>query len=260
MTGFSTPAILLRRISYGDVDLIVTFFTLASGKVTVMAKAAKKSTKRFAGILEPFSVMDIVCGTGQSKGMPILKEAALREPFPAIRTDMVKTGYASYWTETTGSWMEDRQPQPDAYHLLRFSLDALDRGISPGEDLSILFQMRFLSLAGLGPNLKGCCICKSSVEGSGRPNMGFDLSRGGLVCGRCMADGANHRLMLAAGTVKQLRWIQAKDLDAALRVRFERRSRQEALRFLETFVPYHLGRAPKSLRVLQQVRGEGWVA
>ncbi|MBS3810049.1 MAG: recombination protein O N-terminal domain-containing protein, partial [Desulfobacterales bacterium] len=61
MSGFSTPAILLRRIEYGDYDLIATFLTRAKGKISVIAKNAKKSRKRFSGLLEPFTALDLVC-------------------------------------------------------------------------------------------------------------------------------------------------------------------------------------------------------
>ncbi|MBU4287277.1 MAG: recombination protein O N-terminal domain-containing protein, partial [Proteobacteria bacterium] len=56
MSSFSTPAIVLRRIDFGDYDLIINFFTLNKGKISVIAKSAKKSVKRFSGVLEPFSV------------------------------------------------------------------------------------------------------------------------------------------------------------------------------------------------------------
>ncbi|MGD9260057.1 MAG: recombination protein O N-terminal domain-containing protein, partial [Desulfobacterales bacterium] len=75
MPAFSTPAVLLRRLDYGDFDLITTFFTLEKGKVTLIAKSAKKSTKRFSGILELFSVLEIVGSTGKGKGLPVLQEA-----------------------------------------------------------------------------------------------------------------------------------------------------------------------------------------
>ena len=54
MTSLSTPAILLRRIEFGDYDLIVTLFTLAQGKTSAIAKSAKKSVKRFPGCWSPF--------------------------------------------------------------------------------------------------------------------------------------------------------------------------------------------------------------
>ena len=55
----STVGIVLRRREYGDFDLIVTFLTQDHGKITLIAKSAKKSAKRFPGILEPFSQLQI---------------------------------------------------------------------------------------------------------------------------------------------------------------------------------------------------------
>ena len=59
MPVLKTSAILLRRVDYGDADLILTMFSEDRGKVSVIAKHAKKSRRRFAGILELFSVLDI---------------------------------------------------------------------------------------------------------------------------------------------------------------------------------------------------------
>ncbi|MDH3827134.1 MAG: recombination protein O N-terminal domain-containing protein, partial [Desulfobacterales bacterium] len=64
MPVFSTPAILLRRLDYGDFDLILTFLSLHRGKISLIAKSAKKSKKRFAGILELFSLMETVASLG----------------------------------------------------------------------------------------------------------------------------------------------------------------------------------------------------
>lgn len=131
MPVFSTPAILLRRMDYGDFDVIITFFTLHSGKLSLIAKSAKKSTKRFAGILELFSVLEVVAGTGRGKGMAVLQEAVLKQPFSAIRADFKKTAYASYWAELIYNWIEENFKQVSLYYLLEHVLTELDYGRTP---------------------------------------------------------------------------------------------------------------------------------
>ena len=42
MPGFTTDAILLRKIEYGDHDFIISFLTESKGKISVIAKNAKK--------------------------------------------------------------------------------------------------------------------------------------------------------------------------------------------------------------------------
>ncbi len=248
----AASSILLRRLAYGDYDLILTLLTDRFGKLSLIAKYAKKSTKRFAGILEPFAVLNIVFSRSRKKGMAVLQEASLARPFSRIRTDIMATAYASYWVELVDTWLEEGHRQRQLYRLLEFSLDRLDEGKTPVALLSILFQIRFLHLAGLSPELERCSKCHCKLHQQGRSRLMVDHAAGGVVCSSC---GRINGLHLALGTVKQLQWLNQEALDKALRIRFSPPSLEEATLFLEDFVPYHLGRSPKSLKVLRQLRG-----
>ncbi len=243
---------MLRRIDFGDYDLIITFFTRDKGKVSVIAKSAKKSIKRFSGILERFSVLRIVCTSGRGKGLPVLQEAAMIKPFEHIRTDIKKTAYASYWAEIVDEWMEKNASNVQMYHLLEYVLSGLDAGTASLEALSILFQMRFMALSGLSPNLTCCCICHTQTEEIKSDTLVFDLRKGRVACEAC-ASGSGH-IHLSKGTVKQLQWIGNGDLNKALRIRFAIQALKESLSFLESFVPYHIGRELRSLKFLRQIR------
>ncbi|MBC8391130.1 MAG: DNA repair protein RecO [Deltaproteobacteria bacterium] len=256
MSSFSSSAILLRRIDHGDYDLILSIFTLNKGKVSIIAKSAKKSVKRFSGILELFSVLDIVCSTGRGRGLPILQEATLKVPFSKIRADIRKTAYASYWVELISAWMEEGEKNHQLYHLLQYVLEELDSGQRSEEALSVLFQMRLLAMAGLGPNLKECCICRIELEKIKVSRVNTDLVKGGLICDSCVTGGFG-RICLSKGTIKQLSWLESGDLNKAARIRFNPQALKESLEFLETFVPYHLGSEPRSLKFLRQIRRQG---
>ena len=253
MASSSTTAILLRRIEYGDNDLIVTLFSLDQGKISAIAKSAKKSVRRFAGVLEPFSILDVVLTRGRGKGMHVLQEASLEEPHFRIREDIIKTAYASYWMETIYQWMADGQPQEEIYHLTTHVLAQLNRGDTPVEVLSMLFQMRFLSIAGFKPNFDHCHVCKRCLDQIHCASVVPVPSRGGIACPACGGSG-NDLLEISKGTLKQLMWIDTGDLERAGRVRFSPNTIREGLSFLERFVPYHIGKTPKSLAVLRKIR------
>lgn len=254
MSQLTASAILLRRIEYGDYDLILTLFSREKGKIAVIAKAAKKSTKRFGGILELFSVLQIVASSGRSKKLPVLLEATLNKPFFNIRADINKTAYASYWAELVLALLEQGAPQPLLFELLVDLLERLDRSDSPEAVLSILFQMRFLLLTGYRPALEQCANCHTAVEQLRDSPLHFQLERGGLLCRKCDTPSADS-LTLSLGTIKQLLWLEKGPLATAARIRFSPRAVQEGLRFLETFLPYHLGKEPRSLKFLRQLRG-----
>ena len=245
---------MLRRREYGDFDLIVRLLTSDKGKRTLIAKYAKKSTKRFPpGILEPFNHLQISYREGRRKGMAILEEAALDHSLGNIRSDYVKTAYASYWAECITAWMEDDRDRPDIYTLLSFVLEALAEDAIPTEILSIVFQMRFIGHEGFQPVLDSCTNCQCDIEHMAQHHFCVDLSKGGVVCQACPSDPTK-RIHLTKGTMKQLMWIADGDLEKAKRSRFTAQAMAEATAFLEAFVPYHLGRKLKSLTYLHQIR------
>lgn len=253
MTAFSTTAILLRRLDYGDFDVIITFFSLERGKLSLIAKSAKKSTKRFAGVLELFSELQILVGSGRGKGLPVLQEAVLKQPFSAIRSDYKKTAYASYWSELIYNWIEERFKQVALYYLFEHVLYELDAGETAPAVLNILFQMRFLALSGHRPNFSQCSMCGVALEDIKRDTIAVNLQRGGILCGNCSTN-PSPRVSLAKGTIKQLLWVESGKLAKTTRIKFIEPALEESTKFLEEFVCYHLGKEPRSLKFLRQIR------
>jgi DNA repair protein RecO (recombination protein O) len=252
MPQFSTSAILLRRTDYGDYDLILSVFSLDRGRMSLIAKSAKKSNRRFPGVLELFSEMDLVGSSG--RGLPVLQEAVLKQPFASIRSAPLRVAYASYWAELVHDWMEEGAEHAGLYELLRYVLGELDRGAVPEAVLSIVFQVRFLRLSGHDPNLECCVHCRREVDRIPPGRLGVDVARGGIACPSCLP-GFTEAGHLSKGTAKQLLWVADGELGRTARMKFGADATAEALRFLERFVPHHLGREPRSLRVLRQLRG-----
>ncbi|MFW6334509.1 MAG: DNA repair protein RecO [Desulfosalsimonas sp.] len=258
MSGFSTPAILLRRIDHGDFDLIATFLTLEKGKISAVAKNAKKSRKRFSGLLELFSCLEIVCSKGRRGGLAVLREASMNLPFAGIRADVYKTLYAGYWAELINGWMEEWKPQPGIYHLLHGSLNDLDTGSVSPAVASIVFQIRFLILAGYAPKIDSCTVCGAGLDEIPSGSVIFDLEKGGIVCNGCAAGGDRRKpIRISKGAVRQLCWMRQADAARLSRLRFTETAVREASEAMERFVPYHLGRMPRSLRVIWQLRRRG---
>jgi DNA repair protein RecO (recombination protein O) len=84
----------------------------------------------------------------------------------------------------------------------------------------------------------------------------LDLAKGGVVCGKCRP-GSQGRLSISKGTIKRLLWVEDGGMIKAARIRFTADSLKEGVEFLEAFVPYHLGKQPRSLKFLRQIRMEG---
>lgn len=258
MPGFTTDAILLRKIEYGDHDFIISFLTQSCGKISVIAKNAKMSIKRFSGALDLFSVNHIQCTFPKKRkdSLTILTQADLEDGFPNIRYDVFKTAYASFFVELIHFWLEEDKVEPRLYDLLLFSLDALNHGAIEKEVISLLFQIRFMSISGFSPNIEKCDICKTSVDHIEKKNVRFDFKEGRIICQNCVKSQSKYGMTISKGTLKQLFWINTTDISRADRIRFSDFAIKEGEMLLEAFIPFHMGREFKSLQFLRRLRKE----
>jgi DNA repair protein RecO (recombination protein O) len=274
-TGYSTNAILLRKIEYGDHDYIISFLTQSRGRVSVIAKNAKKSIRRFTGALDLFSLNHIHCVFPKKKkdALTILSQNELEDGFGNIRYDIYKTAYASFWVEVIYSYLEEEKAEPEFYDLLLFALNTLNNGSISKEVIHLLFQIRFMALSGFEPDIESCGICHTFIDVIQGNKIVFDLKNGQILCMGCakkkssyhinLSDGLNpkakiknQQLIVSKGTLKQLFWINNSDINRVDRIRFSNSALKEGQHLLESFIPFHLGREFKSLSFLNRLRQE----
>ncbi len=249
----TVPAILLRKTEYGESDLILTLLSPDHGRLSVIAKAAKKSRRRFGGVLEVFTELEAVVERG--RGLPRLREASLKNPFTRIREHPLRTGYAGLWAELAHDGAAEDLPQGDLYDLLRFALGELDRGELAAELLHLAYLMRLLTLMGHAPCLECCVRCRMPAENLSVRDLRVDLERGGVCCPRCMeGKGGEDVEALSRGSAKQLLWVGRADAARLSRLKPTPQGLAEGRDFLERFLVVHFGRIPRSLEVLRQLR------
>lgn len=258
MSGFSTDAIVLRKIEYGDHDFIISFLSQSRGKISVIAKNAKQSVKRFSGALDLFSLHSIQCVFPKKKkdALTILSRADLENGFANIRCDIFKTTYASFWSELIHFWLEEGKMVDDVYELLKFSLEALDTGTMEKEVLNLLFGIRFISMSGFSPNIERCDQCRTPIDQIQQKYIRFDFKEGRIKCKNCEASKSNYGMTVSKGTLKQLFWINNNDFKRADRIKFSQVAIKEGQMLLEAFIPFHLGRDFNSLKFLNRLRQE----
>ena len=253
--SLATPSIILRRMDFSEYDYIIDFLTRDHGKVSAIAKNAKKSKKRFAGVLEPFSCLEAYFGVSKRGNLLLLKEAVLTHPFAGLRNDAEKVAYASYWSEMINRWVVSGGFQKDLFPLFFHTLTMLDTDAAYRETVSLLFQTRFMNLAGMSPELTGCRICRRSLDDMAESQVLFDITMGGLVCGACIPSTQVARsVYISKGAIKQLLWLKEGNLQKAGRIQLTAAAKREGTVAMELFVPFHLSAEIKSLKVLRCLR------
>ena len=116
-----TDAVVIHRVDFKESDLIVTLYTADLGKVTGIAKGAKRSKRRFVNNLQPFSYIRIVFSEGRG-GLIRLDEADMILPLFRISEDISKILYGSYFLEMVKEMTGEKEANPQLFDLLVRSL------------------------------------------------------------------------------------------------------------------------------------------
>ena len=193
-------ALLLRRTDFGEADLILLVLTDKLGKLSVMARAARKSHKRFVGCMEPFHGLTLNVVEPTQGELYRLQEAKLRK----TRLGLVQNLAAMTVAGRALSWVRRSLPlhtsEPDVFASTEKLLDQLDEHppetTSAGE--ALLGEFGLLLLYHLGWALElSRCVCCGRVCPEGIPST-LDPRRGGLVCRNC--GGGRYRLSASLRT------------------------------------------------------------
>jgi DNA repair protein RecO (recombination protein O) len=122
----SSAAILLRKRKFSDTSLIVSWCTESLGCIHTIAKGARRAKTPFAGKLDLFYEADIAIAPSRKSTLHTLTEVALRNPFPGIRKNYVRTQTAAYFVELIEICTERDHHEPELFELLRRAFGYLD--------------------------------------------------------------------------------------------------------------------------------------
>jgi len=183
-----TQAICLRSRDHRESSKLLTFFSLEEGRLTGVARGARRPRSKFGAALEPLSISNIIWYWHQERTVYTISDAELVRSFPGIAAEPARFLAAEQVGEFVLRTVHQHDPNPQLYRLLATYLEALDRADAGFEVLVASFLLKAASFLGFRPELRRCLGCRR-VPGSDRP-VTFDMDQGGVYCGECREPGA----------------------------------------------------------------------
>lgn len=169
--------IVIKTLDYGETHKIITIFSKKHGKISALARGAKKTRSRMAAVTQPF-----ICGEFfiyPSKGLSTMQQGEVMDSLRAIREDIMKTAYAAYVTELTDKLLDKNDADVFIYDQLFQTLS----WIAEKEDSSIpimMYELKLYRKGGFAPTLDCCVQC-----GKKQFPYHFSVSEGGFLCESC---------------------------------------------------------------------------
>lgn len=246
-----TPAFVLHFLNYGEADRIVTLFTRDFGKIKGIAKGARRSRKRFANAIEPFSHVTLLFSRRDEASLAVIEGCDVINHYPAIRADLGRTMTASYLIELADRFTAEGKRSAGTFRLLEGFLGLLEGG-NGLQETARFFELRLLRLSGYEPVLERCVLCGTPLDEI--DGASFDAARGGIRCSRC-GRGDQGCIPVSTGTVKTLLMGKEIETDRIGRLILSENALRESSQLFRHFIRYILGREPRSLRVLDEING-----
>lgn len=170
--------IVLHLRDFQDSHRIVEFLTLEEGKLSLIARGARASRKRFTGILDRFNHLSAVVSPGRElwtvhEVSPVRLRLNLRRNLDAIN----RAHQMIEWCRMLSS---EQDAAPNRFRFLNHALNLLDEGkLARAAGV----YPRLLSDAGIMPTLGNCVHCRRSQENGFKGSL---VSGKGFVCESCM--------------------------------------------------------------------------
>ncbi|HEX5221204.1 MAG TPA: DNA repair protein RecO [Verrucomicrobiae bacterium] len=205
-TSESATGIILRTRPFTETSLIVNWLTAEQGRISTVARGARRPKSPFTGKLDLFYLADLSFARSQRSELHTLREINLRETHHSLREELGYLQQAAYCAALVEQATEPDTPLPDIFELMRSLLTHLPRQ-APLPQTTFVFELKLLDALGLSPDLADA-----------------RLTPGARQIARLLLNGdwpASSRLKLSDAQVAELR------------------------RFLHGFLIFHLGKIPK---------------
>jgi len=248
MKAITTRAVILKTRDLGEADRLVAFFSQSEGRLTGLAKGARKSRRRFVNSLEPCSLVQMTLRV--RKSLVWIEASKLIEPYAALRMDLERWFLAALVCEIFLEMTPEGEPQEKWFDLLEVTLKHLSSDREP-LNVILLFILRFLDAGGYLPALDECHVCKAPLQSS--RFWCWHTRKGSLSCGKHPLQGGRQVLKLDLGSLVLIDLSRKTPLDRVWRHRFAQDKRSLLFQGLADMISAHTGKDLNCFKMVQKL-------
>lgn len=247
MSIFKTRAVVLKSQDYKENDKIVWLFSEKLGKISCIARGAKKKRSKFTSFTQQFCYGEYILYRGKS--LYTINELELLDSFQTFLNDLESITYASYLCELIIIALPEQESNRALFEDFMKSFYLLKSGAIDFQLIARAFELKLLKHTGYGINFDRCCICNNRINSSNR----FSLQYYGGVCGNC--HDANS-LIISNGAFNLLRFLNKTGIENIHKVTLSTEIKKEIYSLLNALICQSYSRRPKSLDIFNYLKEE----
>lgn len=173
--------ILIKQSDYSDSSLILKFFAMEHGLISVLAKGIRRKTEKQQ--LNNLCEYELGLYEPREGGLWLLYEQDLLRDYSAFPSSATWAA-AQSGLELVCQIISSPEEQHVYYQLCLSYLGYLQNVQSNAVLIFWRFFLRVIKQSGIGSPLDECCACHHT----GVDYLAYDLYQGGLLCANCYAE------------------------------------------------------------------------
>tara|TARA_B100000886_G_scaffold203767_1_gene140720 strand:- start:286 stop:1008 length:723 start_codon:yes stop_codon:yes gene_type:complete len=236
---YSTNAIVLKAIKYGETSLIINIYSELSGLQTVIVKGVRihKKKKLFTmGMFLNLNILKVNFSKKKQTSIGVLKSAKVIYALSFQGSDIFKSSISAFSAELLNNSIKEEEKNDALYNFLEQSIKWLD-AIEKPANFTIGFMIALTKFLGIYPDT-------SDIDKNY-----FDLVNG------VFTDNNNSKECYTGRNVLVLKKFLGMKFDVVESVQINRTERMELLKLIVRYYQTHIQGfiPPKSLNILHEV-------
>ncbi|GAB6169650.1 DNA repair protein RecO [Clostridium carnis] len=240
-----TNAVVIKTKEFKENDKLVWLYTEDLGKVTAIARGARKSKSKHFSLTLPLCYGEYVLFKGKS--LFNIQEGRLNNSFQGLLSNLDKLTYSSYLCELIDICMEDGEVNKEIFKEFLTCMYLLNTDALDYELLIRSFELKLLKATGYGLNLDACTSCRKKIGVSNY----ISLSHFGGVCEECSRE---HGLYISKPAYNALRFLNNTPMDKIYRLHVNSDVKKDIGKVTTFIISSNYSKKPKSLEMLNYIK------
>lgn len=233
---YKSEGIIIRRRNFGEADRLLTIYTQKKGKITAIAKGARKIKSKLAGHLELFYLSNLMIAEG--KNISTITGAQTINNYSYLRNNLKYLNKAYYLAEILDKMTEENENNQELFNLIQEILAKID----DNPLFLSYFNLQILKILGHTPELSFCVCCHKKLD---QKEINFFSAKfGGIICIECQNNDLQ-RKNVSASEIKILRLLSDNKINIIKQIK---PLSDNAANTIEWFLEFVMEREIKSKR------------
>ncbi len=218
MRNVTTVAIVLKRHNLGEADRLLTLFTKELGKVSAIAKGARKPKSKFGSHLEPGNVIQF--DLAQGKTFYVVTAGKTDQYFRYEQMDTMQALFI--WLEIIDQVIHQGEVNKPVFELAIKGLDAINK-LPDTVGQAALIELELYSTIGYQLTLDKCIIGREVLK---QDSNAISMRAGGVVCSFHRSHTPD-AMPISVSAIKILRLIEQQQFETLQKITMDQPLQKE---------------------------------